>query len=366
MTIAVRITERVAAPFTGAKVDREAGTISGVLICGTVSANGRDYPVSVFKRDFGKYEGKPVNCDHGRDATVDRVFGWFKGVKIDADGKPRGTLHCLTKHPMYERVMEAAEKNPALFGFSHVAMCDTRRGPGGREVVEAIREVESIDLVAQPATTKGLFEGRKVPLTIKQLAESIAKHPKSTTKQVLKIKALSEMDGMADVATDMDAGPGESDDVNAAISAGFKTALMAVIDNALSGDMEPKDALAKIKNLLNSHGDAVADATKPDKVDDDGDPATPEGKQKARDGAAILEAIAVCKAVGFTGYSTDDLEAIAAAKPDRRKVIAESYKRLSAGGGAETPISTPRDKGQQTKESKTTTGAAPGRITWDS
>src|SRR6516162_3416852 len=98
-----RVTERTAAPFAGCHADRERGVIHNVLICGTASANGRDYPVSVFKCDYAKYEGRPVNCDHGRETTVERRFGWFSNVRPGPDGRPRGTLNCLKSHPMYER-----------------------------------------------------------------------------------------------------------------------------------------------------------------------------------------------------------------------------------------------------------------------
>ncbi|HEY2910973.1 MAG TPA: hypothetical protein VGI99_12045 [Gemmataceae bacterium] len=159
-----RITERTAAAFSGARIDREAGTITNVLICGTLSANGREYPAEVLRRDHGVYEGKPVNCDHSKESTVDRRFGWFSNVRPGEDGRPRGTLNALKSHPMFDRVFEAAERHPALFGFSHVAECRTSQNPAtGRERIEAITNVLSIDLVADPATTAGLFESRVSP-----------------------------------------------------------------------------------------------------------------------------------------------------------------------------------------------------------
>jgi hypothetical protein len=158
-----QITERTAAAFSGARVDREAGTISNVLICGTISANGREYPAEVLRRDHGVYEGKPVNCDHSKESTVDRRLGWISNVSPGADGRPRGTLNLLLSHPMAPRVLEAAEKQPNLFGFSHIALCDLVTGKDGRERVTSIQSIESIDLVARPATTKGLFESSVSP-----------------------------------------------------------------------------------------------------------------------------------------------------------------------------------------------------------
>jgi len=154
-----RLAERVSAtPLSGCRVDRQAGIVFGVLVCGTESANGRKYPWGRgLKCDPRVYEGKPVNCDHGTQNTVERRFGWLANVRVGSDGRPRADLHILKSHPMAGRVMEAAERNPSLFGMSHVAMARTR-SERGVEIVEAITSVESVDIVASPATTKGLYE----------------------------------------------------------------------------------------------------------------------------------------------------------------------------------------------------------------
>ncbi|VTR93216.1 Uncharacterized protein OS=Planctomyces brasiliensis (strain ATCC 49424 / DSM 5305 / JCM 21570 / NBRC 103401 / IFAM 1448) GN=Plabr_0221 PE=4 SV=1 [Gemmata massiliana] len=356
-----RLTERTAAPFAGARVNREAGTIDDVLICGTASANGRDYPVSVFKRDYSKYEGKPVNCDHGRESTVDRRFGWFTRVRPGPDGRPRGRLNCLKSHPMYERVMEAAERNPALFGFSHVAMCDTRRGPNGREVVEAIREVESVDLVAQPATTKGLFEGRSAPFSAQHIAAWGAKLPIPVRRTEVDMDSNIPADDAtipapADDYDDTDdTTDTETDDTNDVISASFKAAITAVIDKAMAGELDARAALSKIRTLLNSHADATNDDGTPDT---DGDPTTPESRQKT--GAAIWGVIEACEKSGFAGYTRTDLDLIAAVPAERRAVLIERLKE----GAYERPTSVGRGRitarvigSQRTTESKPPTDA---------
>jgi len=165
---ATTITVREDRPFAASRVNRTGGYIDGVLICGTTSRNGRDYPLPVLKRDYSRYEGAAVNCDHKEEATVERRIGWFSDVRPGSDGKPRGRLHLLKSHPMTERVFEAAERNPALFGMSHVAVCSTSR-VNGRETVEGINKVVSIDLVADPATTSSLYES-----TIRRVLKEIA------------------------------------------------------------------------------------------------------------------------------------------------------------------------------------------------
>jgi hypothetical protein len=364
---AKRITERVSAPFVSATVNRDAGTITGVLICGTASANGRDYPVSVFRRDFAKYESRPVNCDHGREATVERRFGWFSDVVPGTDGRPRGTLNCLKSHPMYERVMEAAERNPALFGFSHVAICRTKPGPGGREVVEAIESVESIDLVAEPASTKSLFEGHPVSLTIKQLAEALIKHPKVSSRGVRPLKWLAEMDGMDTVPTTVGVPPADDTDPGSALDQAFIDAAVAEMKECMDAKGDPaklKKCLGKLKKMLQAHAEIVAGDEGDDTddghgdADQEADDATGEGK--AVTGGAITEALAVCESIQFRPDAAD-LKLIAGVAKGDRPALAAKLKKVAdgspGGSGSEKPTSAGRGRIAETVSG--TTGSAP-------
>ena len=61
------------------------------------------------------------------------------------------------KHALAEQLIWDAEHAPENVGFSHnVEARNVRQGE--RVVVEAITRVQSVDLVADPATTRGLFE----------------------------------------------------------------------------------------------------------------------------------------------------------------------------------------------------------------
>ena len=359
----------MASPFAGTRVNRDAGTISGVLLCGTVSSNGRDYPPAVFRRDFAKYEGRPVNCDHGRDATVDRRFGWFTNVRPGSDGRPRGTLHCLKAHPMYERVMEAAERNPALFGFSHVAMCRTRLA-NGREVVESIDAVESIDLVAEPATTKGLFEGKGMSLTVRRLCEALVRHPWTRYTQVRSLKRLGEMDGMDTAPSGVDAPPADDTDPSQSVKSAFCSAIMAVVTRALDGDEDPKEALRKIKEMIASHDRMKSDPT--DETADDGDTDTdtdtdtyadadptqdePEAESRRVLGPALREARAICESIGFTRAALDDLILVAAVPRGSREPLA---RRLKEAAAPERPTSAGRGRLSEDVLASTRRGAKP-------
>ncbi len=144
------------------RVDREAGIIRGVKILGTESANGRTYTREAIRDAKHLYEGVRVNVDHpaaGRGneprSYRDRL-GHLEAVTDFASGL-YGELHFNPKHRLAEQLMWDAEHTPQNLGLSHNVSGRTTR-KNGRVVVEAILTVHSVDLVADPATTAGLFE----------------------------------------------------------------------------------------------------------------------------------------------------------------------------------------------------------------
>jgi len=145
-------------------VEREAGVIRGVKLLGPSSSNGRDYPKETMARAVGLYEGAKVNVDHpeGSAATPRRYgdrLGALKNVRVGrgSDGL-FGDLHFNPKHALAEQLIWDAEHAPENVGLSHNIKGKTTRGRNGRVVVEEIQRVNSVDLVADPATTRGLFE----------------------------------------------------------------------------------------------------------------------------------------------------------------------------------------------------------------
>lgn len=150
------------------RVDREKGVIYGVKILGPRSRNGGEYTERAMQEAVPLYEGAKVNLDHpsrnepGKDRAIQDRFGKFAKVRYESKnpGGPGlyGDLHFNTKHRMAEYVCEAAERMPDTLGCSHNARVRDRQLPDGRTVYEAITRVRSVDLVADPATTKSLFE----------------------------------------------------------------------------------------------------------------------------------------------------------------------------------------------------------------
>ena len=152
----------VCLPTAALAIDKDRGIIRGVRILGRISLNKREYTPEAVRKGRDLYEGRPVNLDHheasGRDGqrSVASRFGWLQNVHEANDGL-EGDLHYLRAHPLAAQVIETAERNPRMFGLSHNADGRTSRR-NGKIFVEEIIGVRSVDLVADPATTKSLFE----------------------------------------------------------------------------------------------------------------------------------------------------------------------------------------------------------------
>jgi len=182
-------------------IDREKGVIQGVKILGLESANGRTYLKEAAARAIGLYEGAKVNVNHPKGSPSgprdyqDRL-GTLRGVHIEqAGGGIRGDLHFNPKHALAEQLLWDAEHAPENVGFSHnvEAKCSRR---GGKQVVEEITRVQSVDLVADPATTRGLFEQKTTPTKGK---ESNVEYDQLTEAE-LRTKRPDLLKGIADAA----------------------------------------------------------------------------------------------------------------------------------------------------------------------
>lgn len=144
------------------RVDRTAGIIRGVKLLGLSSRNGRRYRESALADAAGLYEGAKVNVNHPKGHPLSprdyqERLGEIRGVEFRAGEGLFGDLHFNPKHALSEQLMWDAEHAPQNVGLSHNVLARTSR-EGDETAVEAITKVQSIDLVADPATTAGLFE----------------------------------------------------------------------------------------------------------------------------------------------------------------------------------------------------------------
>ena len=144
------------------RVDRNAGIIRGVKILGTESQNGRSYLPEALTAAVPLYEGTKVNVNHPKSSPSaprdyqERIGAIHNVVSRVGDGL-FADFHFNPQHALAGQLAWDAEHAPENVGFSHNVLAKVARR-GDRVVVESITKVQSVDLVADPATTRGLFE----------------------------------------------------------------------------------------------------------------------------------------------------------------------------------------------------------------
>lgn len=169
------------------RVDRDKGIIYGVKVLGETSPNthksgatkGTKYTPSARAGLARVLEGLHVNVDHQSRANPNEErkardgLGELRNARELPDGV-YADLHCLTAHPMWEPLAEAAEKMPGAFALSINA-----QGRGevadGYYVVQEVARVQSVDLVRDGGSCRTLFESeeRKIAtLPLRNLLES--------------------------------------------------------------------------------------------------------------------------------------------------------------------------------------------------
>ena len=203
------------------RIDRAEGVLRGVKLLGHESRNGRRYLPEALSSAVKLYEGAKVNVNHAKGGPhaardyQDRI-GVVRKVCARSNEGLFGDLHFNPKHPLAEQLLWDAEHAPENVGFSHNVQARTNRS-GEQTVVEAILHVQSVDLVADPATTNGLFESETVPTVeeltvdflrlarpdlITQLTESLAEEIRQLKAEIARHRATappqSQEQGTAD------------------------------------------------------------------------------------------------------------------------------------------------------------------------
>jgi hypothetical protein len=231
------------------QIDREAGIIRGVKLCGFESKNGRTYPSDVLEKARPLYEGRVVNANHDRkngERNVGDRLGRFVNVGLRNGQGLYGDFEVLTSHPLAESVFEAAQRMPSLFGFSH-NIEGRIKVAGGKQVVEQIAKVHSIDLVADPATVKSMFESEDTgPFrTLREVVESLEQTAPAEWSTLLIREMMTQ--GVGGPELPIGSGMGTNAD-NEAKNA-FRAMVMAAFDD---DTLDSKATLKKIKLILDA------------------------------------------------------------------------------------------------------------------
>lgn len=149
------------------RVDRAGGVVRGIKILGLHSRNSREYLPDALARAIGLYEGAKVNVNHPKGHPLSprdyqERIGVIRNVQHRAGEGLFGDFHFNPKHQLAEQLAWDAEHAPENVGFSHNVQAQTSRR-GETTMIEEILRVHSVDLVADPATTRGLFESTTRP-----------------------------------------------------------------------------------------------------------------------------------------------------------------------------------------------------------
>lgn len=272
-----------------AKIDRAAGIIERVKVLG--EAGNHEYPKATRERSRQLFEGARVYIDHPAKGSHGRSvrdrMGRLKNVREEGDGL-YADWHFNPKHSLAEQVCTDAETEPDGWGFSING--DGRPQKPGSKLIEEITRLTSVDVVDSPATTAGLFESKGAN-TVKTTLRTIlgARRAKLSEARREWLDALLEQDDMApavDAPMEMPAETPEAPEASdpaEALKAGFKAALTALVEAALSGELDEAAAIVRFKELLKTHGKLTskAEPEKPAKKDESDDDSGGEGDDVA-------------------------------------------------------------------------------------
>ncbi len=191
------------------RVDARSGVIRGVKILGLQSRNGRTYLPKAIDSAAQLYENAKVNVNHPKGNPTgprdyqDRI-GVIRNVVVRTGEGLFADFQFNPKHVLAEQLAWDAEHAPENVGFSHNVQAQTTRR-GRQVVVEAITRVQSVDLVADPATTAGLFEsnaGDEKPatdgkptdkLTVEEICQEQSAELKRLRAEVERLEAVEAM-----------------------------------------------------------------------------------------------------------------------------------------------------------------------------
>lgn len=260
------------------KVDNNGGVIRGVKVLGTSSANGRSYPKTTLERALPLYAEARVNVNHpdGKPTQPRRYeerIGIIRDPVLREDGI-YADLFYNPKHGLAAQLEWDAEHSPESVGLSHNVAASVS-GPKGRMVVEDISKVLSVDLVADPATTRGLFESFNNEseendmdlneVTIDQLrtgapelvkaiiAEAIAEHGDSTELEKIQAKCATLESDLGNLKTKVQTVTEERDALAVEKTAKEKH---DAVEAVLADSKLPKDVLTEeVRTHAHSYDD---------------------------------------------------------------------------------------------------------------
>jgi hypothetical protein len=321
-----RITEQAAYLAGNGTVDRAAKVIRGVRICGPKSRNkNRRYESQCMKDVAPRMIGRRVFVDHVKDPNERKIqnrseFARIIACQDEPDGGLRGDLKYFESCASCEHILEIiedkqdapGEESPytGSIGLSPVWYADAKHH-AGEEVVSRIHDIESVDIVTFPATTRSIREHIEVhPMTWKKYIEG-----RDDKLRPAFLKLVEEY-GMGDTMM-----PADASDHN--------TDLLSAIEKLISiGDDASKKKIKKIMAIIMDNGEEEKPEVEPKGDDEKDDEPEPKKEDAAETIARLRRENTVIRECQQFGYDpTDKRLAVLVGiedKDERTQLIRES------------------------------------------
>lgn len=257
----------------------DQGIVEDVRLQGLVSLNNRVYlsegmdPRTYAVTPFGAKMPCHLNHPHfdpnnqaevrraiTKSRPVETVFGVFEEPYKTADGMCAKRLRFNTEHPFAKTFRKWVLESPDSIGFSPAQFVDSYHD-GEKEIVERVVGVYSVDLVGQGATTHGVFEamgyGGKAECegTDDEDPNAVVEDDDPLDTALEDAPLGDELDEEDAATEDEPASTGGGVD----ISPEMEAAGVKILQARLSGEIDDKAALKKLKHLFATHS-AVSEA----------------------------------------------------------------------------------------------------------
>lgn len=143
--------------------------IKNVVLLGAESINKRRYTRECLRNAVHLYEGVQAFVNHPTEEErrtglrdIRNLAGKFTNPRfIESELKIKADFVGLPNDEAAKKFINIAQAMPTLAGLSQNALAQARFDKeSGIDIIESIKSVDSVDLVAKPASTKNMFESK--------------------------------------------------------------------------------------------------------------------------------------------------------------------------------------------------------------
>ncbi len=183
--------------FEVESVDVRTRRLKDVTVLGEHSLNGRTYTEDARRAAVSLLEDSKVYLNHrprsphNAPHPVQNYVGRLRGLYMDDDGRVRAKTLQVVNEDHWPLVSGLARNDPSSVGLSIDAQGEVEAGTGN---VLAIRWVKSVDIVSDPAATRGLFEEREPAMDWKSITLEQLRRERKDLVESVETELMKERD----------------------------------------------------------------------------------------------------------------------------------------------------------------------------